>query len=225
MVILPYFQSFDFSQFFGAGGGRRGGFTFRTNGFQGAESINMEEMLSSLFGGAGQQRQQMQKGADLLTNVSITFMESVKGTTRLLTLGDTGKKLKVKIPRGIDNGGRVRLRGQGQPGLYGARNGDLIITVRVMPDQDFKREGNDIFTSATISFKEAILGCKVSIKTLTKTISLKVPPGVQPGTKMRLKGQGLAVGGKQGDQYVEIKVSIPESITDQQRKLLDEWGE
>lgn len=93
-----------------------------------------------------------------------------------------------------------------------------------MTDQNFKRDGNNIYTSVTISFKEAILGGKVAVKTLTKTIMLTVPPGTQPGTVLRLKGMGLSVGGQQGDQLVEVKVSIPTNITEVQRKLLEEWG-
>ena len=92
-----------------------------------------------------------------------------------------------------------------------------------MPDQNFKRDGNDIHTSVTISFIEAIKGCRIEIKTLTKTIMLTIPPGTQPGTKMRLKGLGLAVGDTTGDQYVTINVKIPKELTENQRQLLDEW--
>ena len=109
------------------------------------------------------------------------------------------------------------------PGPPGGQNGDLIITVHVMPDQNFQRKGNDVYTSVTISFKQAILGCKVNVKTLTKTVTLTVPPGTQPGTRLRLKGQGLAVGNSQGDLYVEIKVKIPKTLTEEQRKMLEGW--
>jgi DnaJ-class molecular chaperone len=129
----------------------------------------------------------------------------------------------VKIPKGIDDGGRVRLQGQGMPGLYGGRNGDLLIMVRVMPDQYFKREGNDVHTSVEVSFVEAIKGCRKEVRTLTKTVSLTIPPGTQPGTKMRLKGMGLEVGGLTGDQYVEVKVTLPTTLTEKQKKLIEEW--
>jgi len=221
-------EDFDFRDFYNAGQSRSGGFTFRNSSFEG--NIDIEDLLSSFFGGSagpfGHQqtrRSRIQKGADIYSTLTVSFMDAVKGTVRLILLGDTGKKLKVKVPRGIRDGGKIRLTGQGQPGIHGGRNGDLIITVRVMADKQFERKGNDIFTHSTISFKDAILGCKVNVKTLTKTISLKVPPGTQPGTKMRLKGQGLSVSGVQGDQYVEIRVSIPTTLTDKQRKLLEEW--
>ena len=94
-----------------------------------------------------------------------------------------------------------------------------------MTDQNFERKGNDIYTLVTIPFTEAILGTKVNIKTLSKTVSLSVPAGTQPGTILRLNGQGLAVAGTSGDLFVEIKVSLPKTLTDEQRKKIEEWGE
>ena len=92
-----------------------------------------------------------------------------------------------------------------------------------MPDKQFERKGNDIYSSVEISFVEAIKGCRKNVKTLTRTVALNIPPGTQPGTILRLKGMGLAVGGVTGDQYVEIKVTIPKTLTDNQKRLLDEW--
>ena len=94
-----------------------------------------------------------------------------------------------------------------------------------MTDQNFERKGNDIFTSVTIPFNEAILGTKVNIKTLSKTVSLSVPAGTQPGAILRLNGQGLAVAGTSGDLFVEIIVSLPKTLTDEQRKIIEGWGE
>ena len=94
-----------------------------------------------------------------------------------------------------------------------------------MTEQNFQRQGNDIYTSVTIPFTEAILGTKVNIKTLSKTVSLSVPAGTQPGTILRLNGQGLAVAGTSGDLFVEINVSLPKTLPDEQRNLIEEWGE
>jgi len=221
---------FDFSDLFRQGAGGRGGFqTFR---FGSSGIDGLEDIISSFFGGADpfagtrtRRRPRMQRGADLTASLSISFMESINGTKRTITIGQTGKKLAVRIPKGIEDGGKIRLAGQGMPGPPGGQNGDLIIMVHVMQDEQFRREGNDIHTSVTISFKQAILGCKVNVKTLTKTVALTVPTGTQPGTKMRLKGQGLAVSGSQGDLYVEIKVDIPKTLTEEQRRMLEEWKE
>lgn len=165
----------------------------------------------------------MRKGADIKTTMTVSFLESVHGTEKTLRNKNTGKQLKVKIPAGVEDGQKIRLRGQGNPGLYGGRNGDLIITVKVMPDQQFERKGNDVYTSTDISFKEAILGTKANVKTLTKTVALNIPAGTQPGAKLRLKGQGLAVGDSAGDLYVTVNVTIPKDISEKQKKLLEEW--
>ncbi|MFZ5980725.1 MAG: DnaJ C-terminal domain-containing protein [Candidatus Zixiibacteriota bacterium] len=220
---------FSFFTNFGRRGGTRGG---------GFEDIGgLDDLFSSLFGsalpfgeatsfGPGRKaHRQRPKAADITTTLSITFMESVHGSRRTIQLQGSDRKLAVKIPAGIADGGKIRLRGQGQNDPLTRQKGDLIITVRVMPDQNFERKGNDIYSSVEISFKDAILGCKTKVRTLSKMIMLTVPPGTQPGTTMRLKGQGLAVGGAQGDQYVEIKVRIPEKLTEKQKKLLEEWGE
>jgi DnaJ-class molecular chaperone len=221
------------ADFFANGGGGR---VFRFEGNPG-DFGDIQEMLGSLFGGGGFSRgsrrgagaedmftgRRTQRGANVNITLSISFMEAVHGVQKTLHLRGETKKLKVRIPAGADDGARIRLGGQGQPGLYGGRNGDLIITVKVMTDQNFKRVGNDIHTELEISFIEAIKGCKKPVKTLTRTVNLTVPPGTQPGAKMRLKGMGLDVAGKTGDQYVEVKVTIPTTLTEKQKRLLDEW--
>jgi DnaJ-class molecular chaperone len=228
----------DFSQFFRQGGGPGGFQTFRSGGLDGLEGF--EDILSSLFGGGRgsggfsfstggrqgrtrRQQQRQQRVPNLEASVTIAFMEAVRGTQRELSLQPIGTKLKVKIPAGIDSGGKIRLRGQGQPDPYTGKNSDLIITVKVMPDKDFERKGNDVYTKVKVSFKDAILGTKVDVKTLTKSVSLTLKPGTQPGTLMRLKGLGLAVGKTTGDCYVRIEVEIPTTLTDEQRKALEKW--
>jgi DnaJ-class molecular chaperone len=235
-------QGFDPSRFSGRGidlndlfGGRG---SFHVNG---QEMGGFEDILSSFFGGQGgfsrthterdpfgRQRtnRRQQQAHDLTATITIPFMEAVRGTKKKITLsGENKRTLSVTIPPGIEDGERIRLKGMGTPGQGGMQNGNLIITVRVMPDQDFERRGNDIHSSVEISFIEAINGCKKNVKTLTKTLALTIPPGTQPGTKLRLKGQGLAVGGAQGDQYVEVKVTIPTSLSEKQKQILDDWGE
>lgn len=192
-------------------------------------AADWDEILSSFFGqqaGPGGPRRtrttrQPQQGGDLQTTLTVTFGESINGTTRMVQVGD--RKLKVKIPAGIDNGGKIRLAGQGEPGIHDGPNGDLIITVNVMSDPLFTRKGNDIYSPVEISFIEAIKGTKKDVRTLSKTISVTIPPGTQPGATLRLKGQGLNVGGHQGDHYVEVKVTIPKTLTEKQKKLLEEW--
>lgn len=222
---------FDFSGFTRDGGGVR--FSF------GGDVGDFDDILSQLFGRGSRataggfggfgadpfagRSSRASRGRDLTSQMSISFEEAIHGTRRMISLPN-GKKLSVKVPAGIEDGQTIRLAGQGEPGLYGGRNGDLLIKVRVMPDQQFRREGNDIYTSVAIDFTEAILGTKKKVKTLTGAVSVNIPAGTQPGTKLRLKGQGLKVGGRQGDLYVEVKVRIPTKLTEKQRKLLEEWG-
>ncbi len=132
------------------------------------------------------------------------------------------KKVAVKIPEAVEDGAKIRLRGLGNPGRNGGQNGDLIITVTVKKHQQFRREGQNIYTSAEISYPQAVLGCKIPVKTLTKTINLSIPAGTEHGTKLRLKGMGLALNGTKGDQYVEVNIVVPKKVSAKQKKILEE---
>jgi DnaJ-class molecular chaperone len=229
----------DFSQFFHQGAGRGGFQTFGGGSTGGIDGL--DDILAQFFGGGGggggfgspfggQRRQRSRparptRGHDAHAWIKISFLESVTGTKRTIRGKTTGKKLAVKVPAGIDDGDKIRLKGQGRPGRLGGANGDLIITVTVMADQQFERKGNDVHTRVNVPFTTAILGGKVTAKTLTKSVSLSIKPGTQPGTKLRLKGMGLAVGDATGDQFVTVEVEIPTSISDRQRDLLEHWEE
>lgn len=132
------------------------------------------------------------------------------------------KTIKIKIPAGIDSGGKIRLRGMGNPGVNGGADGDLIITVNVDKHQQFDRRGNDVYTKVEIIYPQAVLGAKIPVKSLTRTVNLSIPAGTKHGTKLRLKGLGLSVDGTQGDQYVEVQISVPENVTPRQKELLEE---
>jgi molecular chaperone DnaJ len=132
------------------------------------------------------------------------------------------KKIKINIPAGVEDGGKIRLRGMGNPGTNGGQNGDLIVAVNVKKHQQFERKGNDMYTKVIISYPQAALGCKVNVKTLAKEVNLTIPPGTTHGTLLRLKGLGLAVDGAQGDQYVEVNIDVPKNLTAKQKELLEE---
>jgi molecular chaperone DnaJ len=135
------------------------------------------------------------------------------------------KTVAVKIPAGIEDGGTVRLRGLGYPGQQGGPNGDLIIEVKIMADQKFNREGNDIHTTVNVTFPQAALGAKVPVQALAKKVMLAIKPGTQPGSILRLKGLGLAVGEQAGDLLVTVHVTVPTSLTERQKELLREFEE
>jgi len=131
-------------------------------------------------------------------------------------------KLKVKIPAGIDNGEAIRLTGYGGAGMHGGSSGDLYIRVNIKPHKSFIRDRYDIKSEAFISFSQAALGGKVNIETIDGTLSLKIPAGTQSGTNFRLKGLGvhkLHAKGR-GDQFVNVKVKTPTSLSRKQKQLL-----
>jgi molecular chaperone DnaJ len=133
------------------------------------------------------------------------------------------KMVSVKIPAGINDGETIKLSGLGYPGKNRGAKGDLIIRVKIMGDQKYKREGNDIHTKVEISFPQAALGAKVPVQSLSKKIMVTIPGGTQPGTILRLKGLGLTVGDKAGDLLVTVNVIIPTDLTEKQKELLREF--
>ncbi len=206
-----------FSRLFGGlgGGGRafgRGGRTrvFRYGGPEGFEG-----------------RVQPTKGGDLQVEMPITLHEMAFGTEKVVSFSHNGhvEKISVKIPPGTLPGKKLRLTGKGQPSPMGGPPGDLYVKLKEVEHPVFKREGNDLYVDRRIKFTEATLGTKVTVPTLDgKTMSLKVPPGTQSHTKMRLKNYGLpAANGKtRGDQFVRIIVETPDALSKKQKALLEE---
>ncbi len=135
------------------------------------------------------------------------------------------KRLSVKIPPGVEDGGKIRLRGQGQPGTGGGPPGDLILKIRVSQHRFFKRKGADIYCDVTLNLAQAVLGSKIRVRTLNdRKAVLKIPPGTQPGTTFRLKGLGIKTDSRTGDQYVRVDVEIPKNLTPKQKQLFEEFA-
>jgi curved DNA-binding protein len=167
------------------------------------------------------------KGEDLQVETPLTLHEMAFGTEKLVALNRDGhvEKIAVKIPPGTLPGKKLRLTGKGQPSPSGAAPGDLYVKLKEVEHPVFKREGNDLYVDRRIRFTEATLGTKVTVPTLDgKTMSLKVPPGTQSHTKMRLKNYGLPFphGKTRGDQYVRIIIDTPTNLTKKQKTLLEE---
>lgn len=136
------------------------------------------------------------------------------------------KNYTVKIPRGIEEGARLRLRNEGKRGFQGARNGDLILIIKTKPHPRFERKGNDIYSELEIDFMQAILGTRLSVDLLMERVLVKVPVGVQNDTLLRLKGRGLkSLKGKTGDHYLQIRIKIPKRLTPQQKRILEKFSE
>lgn len=214
------FRGFDFGNAYkDMGGGFGGG--------------NAEDIFSRLFGGSfghgggrGGFRSGPRRGADHEMELTVTFRDASQGAEKQIAFRRNGQReeLKIKIPAGVDNGSRIRIAGKGGQGEGGGPVGDLFLNINVMPDPLFSREGGDLFVERSISFSAACLGISLDVPTLEGDKRIKVPAGIQPGTKIRLKGCGIKSLGSnsKGDLYVKIGVHIPETLNGEQRKLVEE---
>ncbi len=136
------------------------------------------------------------------------------------------RKIQVSIPAGVEDGAKVRISGQGERGNAGGPPGDLIITVTIKADDFFRREGADIHVTVPINLAQALLGSKIRVRTIHgKRVTLRIPAGTQPGTKFRVRGQGIAKENKTGDQFVEIKLSMPENLSEEEQRLVQQLAE
>ncbi len=135
------------------------------------------------------------------------------------------RQILLTVPSGVDTGSKLRLSGQGEKGEAGTPAGDLLITFKVQPHSFFRREGLDVHTSIPINIAQALLGSKVRVKTVNgKKVTLKIPPGTQSGTRFRIAGQGVEKGGRRGDQYVQVRIEVPENLTPEQEKLAQDFA-
>ncbi len=132
------------------------------------------------------------------------------------------RKINVKIPAGIDNGQAINLHGEGEQGRKGGGNGDLYVRISVGSHEKFQRRGSDLLLNLDIDYAKAVLGGEVQVPTLEGTASLKIPEGTQPGTRFRMKGQGIVFINTQsrGDLYVTVNISVPKRLTNKQKDLL-----
>jgi molecular chaperone DnaJ len=135
------------------------------------------------------------------------------------------RTLQVQIPAGIHDGQRIRLSGEGHAGALGGRAGDVYVQVHVRPDPRFVREGNDVFSTVDLTITQAALGATVTVATLDGDAELTLPPGTQPGETRVLRGRGMPVlqGFGRGDHRVLVNVLVPRRLTDEQRRLLEEF--
>lgn len=141
-------------------------------------------------------------------------------------LAEKSVKLQVRVPRGIDKGDRLVLRGQGDDGPYGGPPGDFYVTIRVKPHPFLIRKGNDIVFEANINFAQAAMGAEIEVPTITrKRLRVRIPPGTQNGTFLRMRGEGMSTPRSQGDELVHINVLIPEKLTAIEKELVEKLSE
>ena len=210
-----------FSQFFRGGnfgGGGPGGFSFSTGG------ATLSDLLGGLGGfgsdlGGGRGERFRSRPADV--PVEITLEEADHGTTRLVNLPDN-RRLEVKIPAGIADGGRVHIAAGNSAG------GEFNLLVTVLPHGQFERQGDDLTTTVDVPLLDAVLGGKATVKTLRGQIELTLPPETQNGRRFRLAGQGMAKLNdpeSRGNLYAVVNVTLPTNLTDEQRGLFEQLRE
>lgn len=225
------FRNFDLNdilkQFgFGMGGGQRSsGFM---NGMGGGSQFNSFFGQGGGCGGGG--CRQPEKGQDMTYQITITLDDVLNGSERNISLRKNGQsqQVSVKVPKGIEEGKKLRLKGKGGASRNGGPAGDLYLKVDISPHPNFNRDGDDLIVTRLISYSEACLGAKVEVETLeNKKFAVKIPSGSVNGSKLRIRGYGLPVGpiGERGDLYVKLAVKVPEELNDEQRELIEKLKE
>ncbi|MCK6209599.1 DnaJ domain-containing protein [Georgenia sp. EYE_87] len=204
-----------FGDMFGAGAGTTGGPRVRYT-TQGQQPPGFEDILSGMFGGAGTgfgSRRRPQRGADVTTSATLPFRQAVSGSTVQLTVD--GRTMTTRIPPGVHDGQKIRLRGKGRPGQNGGEPGDLIVTVHVEPHPLFSLDGKNVRITVPITFDEAALGATIEVPTLDgRPVKVKVPAGTPSGRTLRVRRKGLSVPmGPDGDLLVTVNVVVPSRLS------------
>ncbi|BCG45455.1 DnaJ-class molecular chaperone CbpA [Citrifermentans bremense] len=199
---------------------------FRDQGF------GTDDIFSRIFGDAlrrqrgGGHGRMAAKGEDFSMEVQVTFRDAYDGAEKRVAFMRDGvrEELSVKIPAGIESGAKLRVAGRGAAGRMGGSPGDLYLTVNVGQDPLFTREGADLVLNHEVRFSQAVLGGQIEVPTMSGTKRIKIPAGIQSGTKVRLKGLGFPLVGEQarGDMYVRIAVHVPEKLSHRQRELVEQ---
>jgi len=164
-----------------------------------------------------------QKGADVTARTTLDFATAVQGETISLQ-GDDGKPFKVKIPAGVADGQKIRLRGRGRPSPDGGENGDVVVQIAVRPHPVFTREGLNLRVVVPVTFTEAALGATIEVPTLAgDTVKLRVAPGTPSGRVLRVKGRGVTTAKGTGDLLAELQIAVPSHLDEAAREALEKF--
>lgn len=199
----------------------------RGNRYSGSESEgNFSDFFESMFGGrasSGRNQQVKFRGEDYNAELHLELMDGYKSHKQTLTVN--GKKLRISIPAGIENGQTIKITGHGGQGINGGPNGDLYITFSIANHPKIKRLGNNLYTTVDLDLYIAILGGEIMIDTLTGKVKLKIKPETQNGSKVKLAGKGFPVykdEGHFGDLFITYAIKIPTNLTEKQKVLFTE---
>lgn len=165
------------------------------------------------------------RGRDLEYHLTITLEEAYHGGSRLLEW-ESGRKIEAKIPPGVKSGSRLKLKGQGEPGLDGGAAGDLFLDIDILPHERFQRDGDNLSLKLPVDLFTLLLGGKVNVTALDRTVKLDIPPETANGRVFRLKGLGmphLKAPDKRGDLYVTVTAVLPAHLSEREKELLGQW--
>ena len=206
-----------------------------SGGFHAGNVDDFGDLFGSFFGARGRPgsnpfQSGPRRGADHKAQLNIALEDAYRGAAREITLslaqGESPRRFKVNIPRGIVEGKVLRLASQGGQGTGGAPAGDLLIEIHIAPHPTYKVEGRDLVVSLPLMPWQAALGDRVQVPTLDGPVSMKVPPGVQGGQKLRLRGKGIPNPGRTpGDLYAQVEIEIPRQLSDKERSLYQSLAE
>lgn len=206
----------------------RGGFRQPQGGHSGSRDYadffgDPSDVFANLFGGG---RRAPRKGQDLQTESTITFRESIFGTNldlRLSSDGGAPTNITVRVPAGVKNGGKIRIRGKGAPGEAGP--GDLFIHLNVKPHPVFTRKGDNLLMTLPVTFAEAALGADIKVPTLSgEEVTVRLAPGTSNGRVLRIKGHGVKGASGIGDLLVSVEVQVPQRVSSKAQKALEEFA-
>jgi len=201
---------------------------YDTSGFR--DFSDESDLFADLFARAqaesarNRASQPPRRGFDAQYHLKVDFLEAALGAKRRVTLPD-GSTLDIKVPAGIDNGQKIRLKGKGMPGFKEGPKGDAYVTIEVAPHKFFQRNGRDILLDLPITLDEAILGAKISVPTIHGRIKMNIPAGARNGQTLRLKGKGITAGKNRepGNQLVNLKIIMPKKIDNELRDFIKTW--
>jgi curved DNA-binding protein len=202
--------------------GRNVDFDFGSAGFEG---FDFDDIFGGMFGGRAGRRATTFAGADQEAEITLTLDEAFRGGHRQISVGGSAgtRTIDVDLPAGVTNGQRIRLAGQGGRGSEGGKPGDLYLVVRIAPDQRYRLDGRDISVDLLLTPWEGALGATVPVETPGGEAKVRVKPGTSSGTRLRLRGRGLPnPRGKPGDVYAELRIMVPPSLTDEERRLFEQ---
>ncbi|HXY99914.1 MAG TPA: J domain-containing protein [Stellaceae bacterium] len=205
-----------------AGGVERGFHARGARAYQRAESgFSFDEIIAEILGRS--RRESEERLGDTSHALRLSFIEAALGGKRRIVAAD-GRNVDIVVPAGIDSGQSLRLKGQGPRGPRGLAPGDLYLDVEVEPHPFFQRKEHDIHVELPVTLTEAVLGARITVPTIHGPVAVKVPRGSNSGATLRLKGKGIAAAGKAGDQYVKLRVMLPDPPDAELTAFLERWG-